>query len=490
MILPNPNRLQWVRMKLDAAHLALGLLALVILSVIIRVPFLSQPIGPDEGSYAYVAQNWTGTYQLYRDIPFNRTPAVFLIYKVVLALIGTDVSSIRLGGAIYNVASLIALFYLTQSMFSRRAAWISTLAYAVASAAPHVEGFTANGEMFMTLPLILSAYWTWKEQWGWAGWAAGMAFVVKPSGLAGLMVALAWLVVVRASWRDVLRVLIGFSVGPLAVAAYGYAIGWHYFWTYFVKQSMLTNSFLNRAFPYQVGSLAALGIRTASAWMILGVLAAVALLQWPGRSRSFGLLWIISAGVGIWMGGGPWRHYFFQMVPPLALLSGPGLLALPRVPRRWFWKAMLVLGFVTFIIWELPVWFLAPQEASWKIYKSPPLQLAPQVAAYVASRTSENDTIYVAFTQAQIYYLAQRRAQPVQMFWYEVNHSAKIFAQIEQAIRRREPAVIIWVQPPPVQRATFEAFEQLVQQGYVESRRFGSGDPRLDGIIVYHRKTD
>ncbi|RPI93066.1 MAG: hypothetical protein EHM39_13125, partial [Chloroflexi bacterium] len=469
-------------------QLALGLMALIVLSVVIRVPFLSQPIGPDEGAYGYVAREWTGDSLLYRDIPFNRTPAIFLIYKVILAVIGPDVIAIRLGFAIYNMASLVALFFLSQAMFSQRAAWISTLAYAISSAAPHVEGFTANAEMFMTLPLILAAYWSWKEQWARAGLAAGLAFLLKNSGLVALPMALVWLVIVRASWRDGLRLLIAFSIGPLAVAAYGFAIGWHTFWTNFVEHTLLTNSFLTRTPLEQISNFVNLGIKTGPAWTILGVFAIVALLVSSGRTRSFARLWIISACAGMWMSGGTWNHYFFQLVAPLALLTGPGVLALRHGSRRWLWNALLILAFLNFITWELPLWFVTSQEASSQIYKSPPLQLAPQVASYVAAHTDEHDTIYVAFSQAQIYYLAHRTAQPAQMFWYEINHSPKIFGQVERAIRDREPAMIIWVQPPPAQRASYEAFEQLVQQGYVEAQRFGSGDPRSDGIIVYRRK--
>lgn len=488
-----------------AGRVSLILLALLLLSVAIRVPFFRVPLGPDEGSYAYVARAWTSHYPLYRYIPFNRAPAIFLIYKAILALIGTDVTAVRLGGAIYNAVSLAAVFWLARAMFSRRAAWIAAAVYGITSAAPHVEGFTANLELFAMLPLILAAYCTWKEQWGRAGFAAGIAFLVKQIGLSGLLLALAWLIVVsvpleRTSWRDparafkrlpwrgLIRLGIGFSIGPLATAAYGVTIGWHYFWTSFVKHTFLTNSFLGKPLWYQAGSFAVLGVRTLPAWMVAGVLAALALRTLSGRARAFGLLWLLTACFGIWMGGGPWRHYFVQLVPTLAVFSGPGLLALPHLRRRWRWQALLVLGFGAFIVWELPLWFMSPQETNWRLYKSHPQQLAPQVAAYVKAQTGPQDSIYVAFSQAQIYYLADRRAQPVQLFWYEAANSPAIFDEVLDAIDRRVPAMIVWVQPPPAARMTFEAFAQRIQQGYVEARRFGSGDPRTGGIIVYRRR--
>src|SRR3990172_1215919 len=96
----------WTSPKSKVALPYLGLLGLAILSVLIRVPFFSMPIGPDEGSYAYVARVWSSHYPLYHNIPFNRAPVIFLVYKAILAVLGTDVEAIRLAGAIYNAASL------------------------------------------------------------------------------------------------------------------------------------------------------------------------------------------------------------------------------------------------------------------------------------------------------------------------------------------------------------------------------------------------
>jgi hypothetical protein len=456
------------------SRLMLGLLALAVLSVLVRVPFFDIPVGSDEGSYAYVARFWSSDFQLYQDIPFNRTPVVFLIYKAILTGLGSSVESIRLGGALYNVLSLVALFFITQDVFSRRDAWIAAGMFAVVSAAPHVEGFSANLELFTMFPLILSAHLTWHKRWFWAGFAAGIAMLVKQIGMSGLLLALAWVWMVRGGWRAALWVMAGFAIGPVLSAMHGLIIGWDHFWNSFVEHTFLTNSFLGKNLLYHIASITVLGLRSLRAWMVPGVLSLVALLTLRGRKRWFGGLWMLSALGGIAMGGGPWLHYYYQLVPTVAFLSGPGLAGLAQVPWERFWRGLVAVGVAMFIMWELPPWLFSNMQTDWQVYDKGRYEpLSPELAEYIESQTTEYDTIYVAFTQAELYYLANRRGEPVQMFWYEVANSTRIFNEIIFNIREREPAMVVWAQDPPEQHMTPEEFEAILLEGYIEDRRFG-----------------
>src|SRR6185503_4875891 len=58
------------------------LAVLVAGSILLRVPFLSVPMITDEGGYSYTAKFWSSEYQLYRDIPFDRPQAIFLLYRL------------------------------------------------------------------------------------------------------------------------------------------------------------------------------------------------------------------------------------------------------------------------------------------------------------------------------------------------------------------------------------------------------------------------
>ncbi len=125
------------------------------------------------------------------------------------------------------------------------------------------------------------------------------------------------------------------------------------------------------------------------------------------------------------------------------------------------------------------------------VYNRPGYVLNDEIAAYVNDHTAENDTIYVAFYQAEIYYLAQRRNAVTQMYGYELATSQDIYDQIVDSIRQREPAMIVWVQPPPIEYATPEEFEALLLKHYVEVRQFVDSTPEIGDeyvIRVYARR--
>jgi 4-amino-4-deoxy-L-arabinose transferase-like glycosyltransferase len=132
--------------------LPLALVALV--SVGLRLPFLSVPLITDEAGYAYVA-HWLGQgLALYRDLWFDRPQGIFLVYGAQMALLGETTEQLRLGAALYNAATTLAMFSLASAMATRRAAVAAAGLFAVGSSLPQIEGFTGNGELYMNLPLV------------------------------------------------------------------------------------------------------------------------------------------------------------------------------------------------------------------------------------------------------------------------------------------------------------------------------------------------
>lgn len=291
------------------------LLALMTLAVVIRVPFFAVPMISDEGGYAYVARFWSSTYQLYRDIPFDRPQGIFLIYKVVLAAFGTDVVAIRLAAALYNAATTAALFLLTRDVLSARVAWWTALGFALFSASPGIHGFAANGELFTALPLVVAAHLTWWGKWGWAGLVSGLATVIKPSGISGLLLTLAWLGVAKAPRSAAARAVGGFVVAPLVSFAHGYLVGWEHFWDSFGRM-MFTVSVVATDWRVQLRQLGRSSVETAAAWIVLAVLAVLAVMRGQREPSRFGVLWVAAAMAGMAIGGSWFPHYFIQLVPP------------------------------------------------------------------------------------------------------------------------------------------------------------------------------
>src|SRR5262249_39570636 len=109
---------------------ALGIVAL--LSIGLRVPFLSVPLNTDEGGYAYVAY-WMGHgLVLYRDLWFDRPQGVFLVYALILRVFGESTEAIRFAGACCNAVTTILVGLLAARLFGRRAGLAAAGVYALA----------------------------------------------------------------------------------------------------------------------------------------------------------------------------------------------------------------------------------------------------------------------------------------------------------------------------------------------------------------------
>ncbi len=479
-----------------------SIFVLLAFAVLIRVPFFDVPMITDEGGYAYVAEFWSNHYQLYRDIPFDRPQGIFLLYKAIFSSFGSEVDELRLAAAVYNAGTTLVLFLLASRIFNRRAAWGTALLFSIASASPSIEGFTANAELFASLPLTLAALLTWKKQWAWAGLLSGLAFLLKPIGLSGLALALTWIVVThevwrnkRGVWRDVLRdslrTGLPFALSPLAMIIHAYFVGWDHFWGSIIERKFATDTAVSREIMIQLSQLFESVVATVPTWAMLVACATIAYGTWSLRVKRFFWLWIISSLFGMSIGGHWSRHYYVQLIPALALMGGSGISLLMQKTTRRFTYRLLACAGVIFVFFDLPLWFTSPEIVSKVVYDRPGYVLNDEVANFINAGTYENDTIYVAFYQAEIYYLAKRRNAVGQLYGYELHASSATYDEIVASIRSREPAMIVWVQPPPLEYATEEEFEALLLTGYVEVEQFAKDDPLTgtqDVIRVYARQ--
>jgi hypothetical protein len=465
------------------------LAAIVAGSVLLRAPFFRVPMITDEGGYAYVARFWTPEYQLYRDIPFDRPQAIFLLYRLVFLLFGTDGAAIRLFAALYNGLTVAAMFLLGRRALSIREAYLAAALVAVFSACPRIEGFTANAETFMLLPLVLSAHFTWRRRWFWAGFAGAMAVLLKPSGASAFLLVLSWLVVTRAAPSAWLRVAAGATLGLLPSVLHGMWVGWPYYWQSIHERRLALYNAETVGLAAQWSALTNGLALTVSSWAFLAVGSILAAMRSRARATIFGLLWLGFSIVGVAMGGWWREHYFIQLVPPLAFLAARGLSQLPSTSLRFAWGLALLLALALFARRDVALAFQNGRMISWELYHRPSYLLQDQVGPYIGSVTDEGDTIYVAFAEAELYYLSGRRAATPQLYFLHAQYSKSVFDGVIEAIRERKPAVVLLVQPPPANQMSAEEFLHILQAGYTADRGFAVGESPAS-IIAFRRKED
>lgn len=464
-----------------------GVFATALVSVLLRVPFLSVPMITDEGGYAYVAKFWSDDYQLYRDIPFDRPQLIFWLYRAAFVLFGTDVESIRLFAAFYNAATVVAVFLLCRRIHSTREGLIGAGLFAVFSVSPSIEGFTANAELFMLLPGVVAAHLTFDRRWFSAGLVGAIAVLLKPSGAAAFALIGAWVLVVGAPWlRSWGLGALGALVGVLPSVVHGTWIGAEHFWASIALRLGLYNAETVAASTQWRGMRSGLEI-TLPAWAFLALAAGLGAVRRAGPERSFAALWLLASLLGI-AAGGWWRqHYFMQLIPPLCLLASAGLPAWRAGQLRVAWGIALALALVPFVQRDLRLMALEPDAISWRLYHRPGYLLSDEIARYVQRTTKPDETIYVAFAQAEFYYLAERRNAAPQFYYLAAEHSGEVFGRVIEALEQRRPSLVLLVQDPPPQRMSRADFQAILDRGYAWDADF-SLDPDRPMIRAFRRR--
>ncbi|HSM05493.1 MAG TPA: hypothetical protein VK858_12825, partial [Longimicrobiales bacterium] len=370
---------------------------------------------------------------------------------------------------------------------SRRVALIAAVSFAVFSAAPSIEGFTANAEIFAQLPIVLSALFAWREKWVWAGAMAAGAVLLKPSGLSALLLAVGWVFVTGASLRGVIRVGAAFGLVLIPSVLHGAWIGWEHYWESMYTRRAAYADANSIGLRTQLGRFLLGVLDTAPSWAVPATLSGIAVTAKLDRARGFLLLWLGTSVVGMAMGSFWFRHYFIQAIPPLAILGAMGLSALATRRRRWIWVVPIAASIAVFS-WDVFLWSRPAAETSLRVYGRPAYLVADEAADYVAANTVPSDRIFVAFSQAEIYYLSRRKASFPHMYYADFVYSERLFQEALASIREGEPAMVLVVQPPPVERMSMDDFIGILDEGYELVRTVQTPVPDARPILIYRRR--
>jgi 4-amino-4-deoxy-L-arabinose transferase-like glycosyltransferase len=464
-----------------------GWLVLVVaVSLGLRLPFIGVPLNADEGGYAYVAQRWLdGRGHLYDDLWISRPQGIFLAYGVIFRTLGTTVEAIHLGAWVVGLATTLFVWLFARDWLGRRAGIAAALVFTLINGSPYLEGYTANAEVFMALPAAAAAWLLlrWARRGGGRGTlvAVGMlaatATLLKPSGVVMLPVAIGfvWLAdgvswrVTSARWGWLCG---GFALGMVPALIHGWLVGWHDFVYASFTYRLEYQSSATATWAHHWARLIRLVRHCRTLVMAVGLLAGIrwaAALSWPpvpapwAASREAGLvavprlygrpearteaetgglllrLWLLGCLAGIAMGGDWWFHYLIQIAAPLALWLVASLGDLNGVVSR-AWRQGITLAIVALLIG--PYWVVViggPNEISTWLYHRADVVAAGEVADYLKARSPAEASVYVAFCEPSISYLADRPSPYRYMYPQELaaipHVEADLIAMIEAPTR-------------------------------------------------------
>ncbi|MEA2170479.1 MAG: hypothetical protein QOF76_3779 [Solirubrobacteraceae bacterium] len=377
------------------------------LTLALRVPFVHEPLGVDEGGLAYIARAWHGGAgsSLYGNYWVDRPPLLLALYK----LAGTHGAvGIRVLG-MAAAAALVALAYaLGREIAGARAGAIAAvMTGAMASAAGLLAIFTP-AELLASVPAAASLLCLLRSRRGGAAWliAAGAlsvtAVLVKQSFLDAGAAGAAFLVLTTIADRAQAPKRVGaYVLGALLPVA---AVA---LWLAAVHEPAARLTYA--LFGFRVDglhtlanahdSLLARAAHLLSPAARSGLVVALAIMPFGlwrvRRDRLLAVVlgvWLLAGTVGILAGGSYWPHYLIQIVVPLSVV---GAAALAAAPRRLAWPAVAVLVAIAVVFNVQRVRLLDAGHNRDGI---------KAIAHYIRSRSRPGDTQYVLYAKANVDY--------------------------------------------------------------------------------------
>ncbi|MBV9174474.1 MAG: hypothetical protein JOZ81_30810 [Chloroflexi bacterium] len=334
---------------------ALAAAVLLIAGLLTKEPELLLPMGPDQGTYSYVAERILEGGLPYVEAWDNKPPATYYVHAAAVALIpatsrwtgacipGTSqpcgYMALQLLDVLWTTATALALLLLLRALrFDRGAAFASLLLFIVFVNLSQLSKEGPTPEKELLLPMVLAYLAAVRGRPGLAGIAVGVAFLFKQTAISIPLALVFWYVWERRRPKnsDIATFAAGFC-GPLVVvAAYFAARGglgalWDATFAYNVAQA--GSGVTHIAYGFLAGSWHIFANSSALLWL-LG-LGGGMLVVATGQRRLL-VCWAVADVLSLFLGGSKFAQvYYVQLVPSLALLGGLALSTGWQTLRGW-----------------------------------------------------------------------------------------------------------------------------------------------------------
>jgi 4-amino-4-deoxy-L-arabinose transferase-like glycosyltransferase len=370
-----------------------GSTLLFLAALVTRLPgFVHQLFDPDEAAIATMGMVLQRGGTLYRDVIDRKPPLAPFVYAASFLLAGTrDLRVVHAIAALGLGLSAIVLAIGARRVAGARAGWwAGGLLVVGATALSPVNAQSANFSNLALLPAcgaIVAARWGTRRSAVLAGILLGIATLTRQSWVIGIGPAAyaAWWWGGRR-WSRVVVVVSALmvTVGTMALLM-PFGPFWH--WTFAGNGAVLALDESEAVLLRGVGVLALCMVaNVATCWL-------VARRGW--RRGDLDLwLWAATGLVAFVAGFRFFGHYWLQVLPPLCLLAGLGVVGVSRARRR----ALVAVAVV-------------PAVAAWCIAFVPEFSkhadLQP-LARYVRAHTGPDDLVTVWGSGPEVYWISGR----------------------------------------------------------------------------------
>jgi hypothetical protein len=445
------------------------LLAVIGLVLLLALPTLTYPLGRDQGEFATLGRGLLQGKAPYTDLWNPKPPAVFAVYAGAMALFGQSVPALRLLDLLIAPALLWAVWWIGRRAYGPAAGVWAALLFGVFYFTETFWTLTQNDGIVL-LPMALGMVAALRaadggqRSWVWAllsGLFAGAAFWFKyPFLLFALAAAVAYaLMTARLRGKDIA----GFIAGLLTAGAVG--AGWMLAagaWDALLESARVTSAYTALGFNWPDFAEAmqiALGFRW-SHWGLAFILAAIGLIAgfWPRltpdrrqrRMTGVLLVWLLTGFAMMAVQAKGYDYHWLPMLPPLALLSGLGSVALTRGFPTWaqVGAAVLVFALALVAVWRPALPYLTGQQeqtAYFDRFQGGEFNAgeSQRVAEYLRARTTPGDSLYIWGFRPEIYPLTG--LNPATRFIFQF----PLVGEWYPASWRQENVDTLWAALPP-----------------------------------------
>jgi len=400
------------RSGLPSARFVLWLTGALLLTVLLRAPWLGTPLGNDEGGLAFIAGAGRGGGPfMYGDYFIDRPPLLLAVFRLAAETSGT--ATVRTIGVLAALAGVTITALLARAIAGARAARFAGVLAAILMSSVALGSVFTPAELLAVLPSTLSVLLVWRGTRDAAGrpgllFAAGFlaisALLVKQSFGDALLAGVACLTA-TCLWHGSPRREVGLAAGAYAggiVAAIVGVEAWEYVAA--VPDGSMSYALLG----FRLDGLGALagsgaglpgrfaqrllvplicsGFAVVLIWSVAGLRSARAdrvLIATLGA-------WGVGGSLGVLGGGSYWAHYLIQLIPFVAVTAS---IALAGASARRARATVAVLGACA--VGGLVIGPLATTDEK---------SSAAAIGQALAASARAGDTAHVLYSQADVLY--------------------------------------------------------------------------------------
>lgn len=409
-----------------------GLMAAMIVVFMALHGWYFSPRFSDGNIYAYLGQVVMGGNIPYRDFFYSSPPALLYIFGLVGIIFNWQWWSWAALPIILSVVDGLLLFWLGRRLWSPAAGLVAAVTYLFSFAVVATTDF-ATDVHFVVTAVLLAVAAQMRGRNVIAGLLLALAVLIKLYAVVVVVPLLAWLVWQdrRATWR-VAAAFGGVLIATVSVLWLTTGGEWY--------RSIILNN-LGRGAGIPKERLLPF-IFWHDPWLLLGLLAPIAVRRWPRHGRGEPLPWLLllaGAGIGFILVYPDVYYLYFKMAAPwLALLLAWGSWEL----YQEYGRPVGILVAALLIISSLVATTRYVREQA----RASIISDLPGIIEYVQATTAPNEVLYGDFDVAPLVALGSDRQlyndladTNVKFF---LNDTFDIEARVQELIAARVPVMI------------------------------------------------